>query len=157
MNMAIVTTVLLIGLVLYLRGGTFHNYLVLETENIFKLAGFDTQQESPQRLSDGRLDFVDLLVQRGNCMICIEVETSARYALTNAAKADQIGLPLMVVCPSRKVQKAVQKKLARTQPTAGGQRICVLLLAQLEKEVMNCFPLLSSANSQRKNRKIKLL
>ena len=154
MNLIILTTALMTLLVRYLRGDALHNHLVLQTENIFKQAGFETQQECPKQLPDGMLNFVDLLVQRGNCMVCIEVETTARYALTNAAKADQLGLPLIVVCPTRRVQKEVQNKLVRAQVTAGGYPICVLLLSQLNKEVTNCFPYFSTANSQRKNRKI---
>lgn len=154
MSLFVITAILLMGLALFLRGDALHNHLVLQAEHIFKQAGFGTQQECPKRLADGRLDFVDLLVQRGNFIVCIEVETATRYVLTNAAKADQIGLPLIVVCPTRKIQSAVQKKLAQAQLTAGGYPICVLLLSQLEKEVTNCFPLFSQANSQRKNIKI---
>jgi hypothetical protein len=149
----IITITLLAGLALFLRGGTLHNYLVFETENIFRGAGFDTQQEYPQRLPDGRLDFIDLLVQKGNFMVCIEIETSARYVLTNAAKADQIGLPLIVIVPNKKVKMAVQKKLAQSQITAGGLRIYVLLLSQVEKGFTNYFPLFSSVNDEWKNKK----
>lgn len=144
---------LLCCLVLFLRGGQLHNYLVGETEGIFRNAGFSTHQEYPLRLPDGRLDFIDLFVQLGNCMICVEVETSARRILSNASKADQLGLPLIVVVPNRKVQRAVITKLARTKQTAGGLRIYVLLLTQLEKEFTNYFPLISPANDTRKNRK----
>ena len=153
MYLTIVTITILVSLALFLRGGALHNHLVLETENIFKQAGFDTQQESPQRLPDGRLDFIDLLVQRGNCMICVEIETSARYVLTNAAKADQIGLPLIVIVPNKKVKMAVQRKLALAQITAGGLRIYVLLLSQVEKGFTNYFSLFSSVNEGWKNRK----
>lgn len=153
MYLTIITLTLLAGLVLFLRGGALHNHLVLETESIFKRAGFNTQQEYPQRLPDGRLDFIDLLVERGNCMICVEIETSARYVLTNAAKADQIGLPLIVIVPNRKVKMAVQKKLAQSQITAGGLSIYILLLSQVEKGFTNFFPLFSSVNEW-KNKKI---
>ena len=153
MYLTIVTITILVGLVLFLRGGALHNHLVFETENIFRRAGFNTQQEHPQRLPDGRLDFIDLLVQRGNCVICIEIETSARYVLTNAAKADQIGLPLIVIVPNRKVKMAVQKKLAQSQITACGLRIYVLFLHQIEKGLTNYFPLFSSANSRGKTKK----
>jgi hypothetical protein len=153
MYMTIITMILLAGLVLFLRGGTLHNHLVLVTENTFKAAGFKTQQECPQRLPDGRLDFIDILAQKGNCVVCIEVETSARYVLTNAAKADQLGMPLIVVVPNRTVKMAVQKKLARDQTASGGVPIYILLLSQVEKEVTNYFPLFSSVNSEWKNKK----
>lgn len=154
MNTIIIIVILLIGLALFLRGDALHNHIVLQVEGILKQYGYDTRQECPRQLPDGRLDFVDLLAQKGNYVICIEIETSARHVMDNVIKANIINLPLIVVCPSQKVKKAVQKKLAQTQPTAGGYPIYVLLLAQLKKEVMNCFPLFSSANDERKNKKI---
>jgi len=144
---------LLLLLIFGLRGGLLHNYLVLEADKIFRQAGFKTHQEHPQSLPDGRMDFIDLFVQREKCMICIEIETSARNVRSNAIKADQIGLPLMVIVPNRKVQKAVQNKIDKARITAGGLRIYVLLLDQLQKEVMNCFPVFSLANTGRKNKK----
>ena len=151
---ATITIIILLSLIaLSLRGGRLHNYLVCETENIFRHAGFSTRQEYPQRLPDGRLDFVDLLVQRGNCMICVEIETSARNILTNASKADQLGLSLIVVVPSRKVQKAVKTKLNQFNTTAGALRVYDLLLAQLGNELTKYFPLFSVANDERENKK----
>jgi hypothetical protein len=149
----VITITLLAGLALFLRGGALHNYLVFETENIFKRAGFTTQQEYPQRLPDGQLDFIDLLVQKGNYMICIEIETSARNVLTNAAKADQLGLPLIVIVPNRNVKMAVRKKLAQVQITTKKRRIYILLLSEVEKGFTKYIPLFSSANGTRKNKK----
>jgi len=138
---------------LFLRGGKLHNYLVLESEGIFRDAGFETYQEHPKKLPDGGLDFVDLLAEKKGFLICIEVETSARYILTNAAKAEQLGLPLVVVVPTRKVKRAVQNKLRKTDIRPGGCDIYILLLSQLKQELTNCFPLFSSANEGRKNKK----
>ncbi len=141
---------------LFLRGGKLHNYLVLESECILQDAGFETHQEHPKKLPDGGLDFIDLLVQRGNCLICIEVETSARHVLTNAAKAQQLELPLIVIVPTRKVKKAVQNKLSNSAIKPAGCDIYILLLSQLKQELTNCFPLFSSANEGRKNKKTNI-
>ena len=143
----------ILALVLLLRGGKLHNYLVLETEHILQQAGFQTHQEHPQHLPDGTDDFIDLLAQQGDFMLCIEVETTARHVLINADKADQLDLPLIVVVPNRNVQKAVKRKLNLAQVTADGQPIYILLLDQLKQQVMNCFPLFSPANKTRKNKK----
>lgn len=141
-------------LALFLRGGGLHNHLVLAAEKIFLQAGYHTWQESPQKLPDGRLDFVDLLVRQGNCLICVEIETSIRNVTNNVLKASQLGLPLIILVPNRRVKKAVRTKLESIRFTPGGCPIYILLLSQLEQEVRNCFPLFSPANTQRKNRKL---
>lgn len=145
--------VVLVTLALFLRGGNLHNYLVIESEGILQNAGFKTYQEHPKKLSDGGVDFIDLLVQKDDFLICIEVETSARYVLTNAAKAEQLGLPLVVIVPTRKVRKAVWNKLRKSAIKPAGCDIYILLLSQLKQGLMNCFPLFSPANDGGKNKK----
>jgi hypothetical protein len=150
MTYAITSVVALAILALFLRGGALHNYLVFESEGILQGAGFETYQEHPKKLPDGGLDFVDLLAEKEGFVVCIEVETSARYVLTNAAKAEQLGLPLIVVVPTRKVKKSVQNKLYRTDIRPGGHDIYILLLTQLKQEVTNSFSLFSSVSSHGK-------
>jgi len=154
--MTIYMTTLIISLTalaLFLRGGKLHNYLVTESEGILQGAGFETHQEHPKKLSDGGVDFIDLLAQKGDFMICIEVETSASYVLTNAAKAQQLELPLIVIVPTRKVKKAVQNKLSNSAIKPAGFDIYILLLSQLRQELTDCFSLFSPANEGRKNKK----
>lgn len=146
----ITLTISLITLALFLRGGNLHNYLVIESEGILQNAGFETYQECPKKLPDGGLDFIDLLAEKEGFLVCIEVETSARYVLTNAAKAEQLGLPLMVIVPTRKVKRAVQNKLSKTTIKPGGRDIYILMLAQLKQEVTNCFSLFSSVSNHGK-------
>ena len=146
----IITAIILSMLALFLRGGSLHNYLVLESEGILQEAGFETRQEHPKKLPDGGLDFIDLLAEKEGFLVCIEVETSARYVMTNAAKAEQLGLPLVVVVPTRKVKKAVRNKLGKADIRPGGRDICILMLVQLKQEVTNCFPLFSSVSSHGK-------
>ncbi len=153
MHLTMLMAVLLVGCAFFLRGGSLHNHLVLETERIFRDAGFDTRQEHPEKLADGRLDFVDLMVWRGDFLACIEIETSSRHVLDNASKARSLGLPLMVVVPNRKVQKAVRDKLKKAGIRLKKHRIWIPLLRQLKQEVANCLPLIPSANGQRENRK----
>jgi len=143
-------------LAIFLRGGNLHNYLVLESECILREAGFETHRECPKYLPDGGLDFIDLLAQQGNCLICVEIETSARHVLTNAAKAQQLELPLIVIVPTRKVKKAVQNKLSSDAIKPAGCDIYILLLSQLKQELTNCFPLFSSANEERENKKTNI-
>ena len=124
----ITSVVALAILALFLRGGNLHNYLVIKSEGILQGAGFETRQECPKKLPDGGLDFVDLLAEKEGFLVCIEVETSARYVLTNAAKAEQLGLPLIVIVPTRKIQKSVQNKLSSSTIKPAGHDIYILLL-----------------------------
>ena len=153
MNLILIVIILVLGLPMFLRGGGLHNHLVRETGQVFRGAGFGTFEEHPVRLPDGSLDFLDLLVRRGNCTICIEIETSARNVLTNATKADLAGLPLWIVVPNRKVQKAVADKLDPADLRPGGLRIYLPLLGQLEQALTNYFPKIPSANDLWENRK----
>ncbi|MCK4998878.1 MAG: hypothetical protein KAS23_05055 [Anaerohalosphaera sp.] len=154
MTLFTVTSVLLLtAIVLFIRGDRLHNYLVLESEKILQNADFETYQEHPQKLSSGGLDFVDLLAKRKDFIVCIEVETSARYAKTNAIKAQQLGLPLVVIVPDQRVKKSVQNKLIQVNIKPGGYDIYILLLSQLKQEVTKCFPLFSAANTNGKTKK----
>ncbi len=153
MTLALIISVICCTLMFSLRGGQFHNYLVTEAESILRQAGFDTTREHPENLPNGGKNFVDLMAWRGDSMICIEVETSARNVLSNALKAQQLGRPLIILVPSARVRNAVEKKLSRSQLSSGGQRICILLLAQLQQEITNYFPLFSPANGEGENKK----
>jgi len=144
---------LIFGLALFLRGGQLHNFLVLEAEKICQQVGWRTQQEAPQQLPDGGLDFIDLLVQRGDLLLCLEIETSARNAQSNAHKAEQLSLPLVVIVPTRKVQRAVRHRLAKVHAQPGNQCISILLLSQLAQVLTNYFPLISAVSDDTENRK----
>ncbi len=146
--------VMMCGLIaVFLRGGKLHNYLVAQAEGIFRDAGFSTSLEQPEALPGGGVNFVDLLARRGEVLICVEVETTPRNVVSNARKARLLGLPLVVLVPSRKVQRTVRKTLAASGVLPGGKPICVLLLGQLRQAVTNSFPELSAASGERKNRK----
>lgn len=153
MYLTVLMTIFFVSLAFFLRGGSLHNHLVCETEKIFRGAGFDTHQEHPKKLAGGGLDFVDLLAEGDDFVICVEIETSSRHVLDNAAKARELGLPLVIIIPSRKVQKAVKSKLEKAGINLKTGRIYILLLSQLEQELTNCIPLFSLANGQRENRK----
>ena len=146
---------LLFCLPLCLRGGAFHNHMVHEAESIFRKIGFATWLEHGIRLPDGRLDFVDLLVQRGNCILCVEIETTSRNILQTATKADSLGLPLWIIVPNRKIRDSVNRKLERVPVRPGGLKIYVLLLNQLNQTLTNYFSKNSPVNSTRENRKTK--
>jgi hypothetical protein len=137
---------------LYLRGGVLHNYLTQEVGSVFQQVGFQVSYEYPVKLDNGQLNFLDLMVERGDCKICIEIETSARHVIDNAVKAEQTNLPLWIVVPNAKTQKAVMKKLADTQLQPGGLKIYILLLGKLKQQVMNCFSLITTANKGTENK-----
>ncbi len=149
----ITLTILMAILVLFLRGDRLHNYLVLESQEILKDGGFETFQEHPEKLPCGSTNFIDLLAKNGDLLICIEIETSARYALDNAVKAQHLKLPLVVVVPNRSIKKSVQIRFGKSNIKPGGCDIYILLLSQLKQEVMKCFPLFSAVNTNRKTKK----
>ena len=155
MTLIVIIVMVLLLAPLCLRGGAFHNHLVHRAEATFARAGCRTWLDYPLPLADGRNDFVDLLVHRGNCLLCVESETSLRHVLANAAKADALGLPLWIVVPTRNVKRAVAGRLENTPYRPGGLRIYVLLLSELPQTVTSCFPLFSAANALRENRKTK--
>lgn len=155
MYLIIISLILLLIVSMSIRGGGFHNHLVSEAARIFQRAGFDVRLECPIRLPDGRKDFIDLLVKRQDCSICIEVETTIRHLVENATKADAVGLPLWVVVPTRKVKKAAIKKLCQSHLRPGGLKVYFLLLDELEQRVMKYFPCFPSANSAGENKEIR--
>ena len=137
----------LIAIALYLRGGGLHNHLVLATEGLLNKSGFETKLECPQKLPDGKLDFVDILAKRDGILICFEIETTPRYVLTNAVKARQLNLSMIVIVPNKKVQSQVTAKLKNAGITSGGSPIYIFLLSQLDKELTSCLSLFIAANS----------
>ena len=153
MIMVLAISLIFCTLIFSLRGGGFHNYLVAEAGRILRQAGFDTALEHPENMPNGGKDFIDLVAWRGNFLICIEVETTTRNAVSNALKAQRLGRPLIILVPNVKVRKAVERKLSECRLTSGGRPICVLLVGQLQKEVANCLTLISPANGKRENKK----
>ncbi len=153
MSAAVMIMMVFACMAVFLRGGELHNYLVDQAESICIDAGFSTSQEHPEPLPGGGLDFVDLLAKRGELVICVEVETTARNVVSNAHKARRLGLPLVVLVPSKKVQRAAIKALARSGICFEKKRICFSLLGQLQQALTNCLSLFFAANGGRKNRK----
>jgi hypothetical protein len=137
---------------MFMRGGVLHNHLARQAGVIFHQAGFQVWYEYPVRLHNGHLDFVDLIIQQGDCQICIEIETTARHVIDNVIKAKQAYLPLWIVVPNLKVQHAVTAKLADTELRPGGLRIYILLLGQLKQTLTNCFPLIIAADHTLENK-----
>ena len=152
-----VTVMIWVGLValcaVRLRGDAFHNFLVQDAVQSFRGAGFEVTTERALRLESGETDYVDVLAERADLTVCCEVETSARYTLVNARKAAALGLPLVVVVPSRKLRSSVIRKLGRRSERPGRHGIRVLLLSELRQRLANCFPFFPPANAQGKNKK----
>lgn len=135
---------LLPALSMSLRGGTFHNYLAHQAATTLRRAGCRVSYEHPLFLTDGRRNDVDLLVSRnGQRWIC-EVETTARHAQDNAAKAQLAGLPLWIIVPTRRLRQNVRRKLDLN--SGSKVPIKILLPDQVLSELTRCFPLFSAAN-----------
>ena len=120
-----------------MRGQAFHNYLVDEAAAELREAGFGVETEVPLHLGNGQVDFLDILASREGFRLGCEVETSTRHVVTNALKAHQLRLPLIVVVPNRKVLEAVTRKLEGEFRDAQ-EKIWISLVGQLREAVTNC-------------------
>lgn len=136
-----------------MRGKAFHNHLVGLAASAFCQAGFEVHFEYGLKLCDGRADYVDLLAQREGVSVICEVETTARHALDNLAKAELLGMPLWIVVPNRKIKSEVARKLraAGYKPRKGAFHIS--LSGDVSQGLMDCFPSFSSANTSGENGK----
>ena len=152
-----ITIVIFAGLAVlsatWLRGESFHNFLVADAAQAFRRAGFEVTTECALRLESGETDYVDILARRKDLTVCCEAETSARHTLVNAAKAAALGLPLVIVVPSRKLRSSVLKKLAHLPRKSDPHAIQVLLLSELRQSLAKCFPFFSAANARGKKKK----
>ena len=153
-----------------MRGDGFHNHLVRSAERLFIAAGFETATEHRMVLPDGRVDYIDLLAWRDRMQIACEVETTPRYVAVNVAKAAALGLPLLVLAPTRAVHRAVLHRLRAagfdhvepTPPTVmtGSHEgfstekpsVHIFLFSQLHAAFTDCFQPPEAANTTPENK-----
>ena len=140
---------------LNLRGGTLHNHLARQVGDIFAGYGFQVNFEHPVKLANGDADYIDIFVERGDCQIAIEIETTARHAIDNAIKADLACLPLWIIVPNHKVKSSLTKKLITANIKPAGLRINLLLLGTLKQTLTIYLPLITTANNNSNKQIIK--
>ncbi len=138
-----------------MRGRIFHNFLVALTVATFRQMGFEVLIEYALYLADGRADYVDLLAWRENYTAICEIETTARHALENLAKAKLLNLPLWIIVPNRKVRLEVGNKLMRAGCNPEKDSFQISMPDELPQRLTDCFPLFSLANTAGKNGKTK--
>ncbi len=154
------TTVFAVVLILLMlpqtvRGGTLHNWLVDEVAAWFRRAGFTVVTEHPCRLPDGQLDFVDVYALGPAGALACEIETTPRHVRRNARKAAALGIPLLVVVPSRTVRTTVRRRLHEARCAPGGRPIQFPLVGELQQALTNCFPLFPTASRGGKRKENK--
>jgi hypothetical protein len=149
----IIIVLLFLATPMNLRGQIFHNFLVNQTKNIFMDQGFIVHTEYRLPAEKGRSDFVDILAYRERTVLLVEVETSVRHVLDNAAKAQQVNLPLWIIVPNRKVRLGVVKTLKFHPYRPGGLAIQIPVISELFQRLMKCFPNFPAANSEGKTGK----
>ena len=118
-----------------MRGALFHNTIAEQAKAIFARHNWQVHTEY-RYCTNGTTTYLDLLAVRADCRIACEVETTARHAVDNAAKALAAGIPLWVIVPSRRLRRQVERKLASLGISGNPKVVKVLLLCQLETEVM---------------------
>lgn len=121
-----------------MRGSPFHNAIAQRVADLFIVHGYATTLEVPLPLPDGRTDFVDVLAWKGDVRIAAEIETTPRYVLVNVAKAAMLSLPLIIVVPTRRLERAVNRRLIGKLGQNTGQ-VWVRTLAQMPQLLTSVF------------------
>ena len=119
-----------------MRGALFHNTIAEQAKAIFIRHGWQVHTEYRYR-NNGTTTYLDLFAARADYEIACEVETTARHAVDNAAKALAAGIPLWVIVPSRRLRRQIERNLASSGICGNGKAVKILLLCQLEAEVVN--------------------
>lgn len=123
-----------------MRGSAFHNYLVYEAGAVIEDAGFVVEYEAAIHLTDGRLNFLDILGCCAGKAFGCEIETTPRNVVSNVQKALQARMPVIVVVPNRELRRAVRRRLEAELGDLSQQRIWISLLSRLSETVAACFP-----------------
>ena len=118
-----------------MRGAKFHNKIAEEAKAIFNNHGWKVYTESRYRKNDVTT-YLDLLAVRGNKKIACEVETTARHAVDNTAKALSASLDLWIIVPSKALCRQVEYKLISSGLNTKHQAVRILLFCQLEAELI---------------------
>ena len=95
----------------------------------FSFTGFEVSAEYPICLANGGKDYIDLVASCSAFDLAIEIETTPRNVLSNATKANELGLQLWIVTPNKKISSAVARKLRQSAFTDSSQ-IRILTLGQ---------------------------
>ncbi len=119
-----------------MRGGTFHNKIVAEAKTIFINHNWQVYTEH-RYCKNGITTYLDLLAIRGNKKIACEVETTARHAVDNVAKALSAGVDLWIIVPSRTLRRQIKQKLRYSELNTKHKNIRILLFCQLEAGLNN--------------------
>jgi|GEM_PF-4536277 len=118
-----------------MRGEAFHNSIVDQAGRIFTSHRWEVYMEYRYPCS-AVTTYLDIFAVRGCWKIGCEVETTPRHILDNAVKAAIAGIPLLVIVPSRKLQR-LGRRTIESSDIAGVSMTKVLLLSQLEHELAN--------------------
>ena len=112
-----------------MRGKTLHKYMAQKAAEGLISLGFEVSAEYPICLTNGGKDYVDFFVSHGAFVLAIEIETTPRNVLSNATRANELGLRLWIVTPNKQVSSTVLKKFKRSAPLDSG-RIRILTLGE---------------------------
>ena len=112
-----------------MRGKALHKYISQKTAEGLDALGFEVSAEYPICLANGGKDYIDLVASCCAFDLAIEIETTPRNVLSNATKANELGLQLWIVTPNKKISSAVARKLKQSAFTDSSQ-IRILTLGQ---------------------------
>ncbi len=129
-----------------MRGGYLHNHVLLDPiEMHFSALGARQRREHPT--ARGRsAGFVDLFIEHRPWRIACEAELSSRRIENDLAKAASLHASLlMIVVPTKRVARAVQRKLQNIESPQLELPIWVLPLGPMLRRIALCFPLNSTS------------
>ena len=125
-----------------MRKSVIHDCVLLNPlDEHFQALGFECWREySTHRF--GISGFIDLFVEHDTCRIAVEGERSPDRVFNDISKAISVRAEcLIIVTPTLRVAKAIQRKLSRAEPPSESLEILVLPLGQARNWVTNRFPL----------------
>lgn len=112
-----------------MRGKALHKYMAQEAAEALISLGFEISAEYPICLANGGKDYIDLVASCCAFDLAIEIETTPRNVLSNATKANELGLQLWIITPNKKISSAVARKLKQSAFTDSSQ-VQILTLGQ---------------------------
>lgn len=122
-----------------MRGNPFHNKIAQEAQTIFICQNWQVFTEYGYKV-DGSTTYFDLFATKGCHKLACQIETTSRHVIENALKAQVVSIPVWFIVPNRKVRKQIVNKLNRNRIRLNKERLNLLLLSNLGKELFDYWP-----------------
>jgi len=119
-----------------MRGSPFHNKIAQEAQTIFISQNWQIFVEYGYKVDFSTVYF-DLFATRGCQKLACQIETTSRHVIENVLKAQAVPIHVWFIVPNRKVRRQIVNKLNRNNIRLNRERLKLLLLSNLEKELFD--------------------